>query len=113
MTESQASQPDQQHHQSCHYHSNDAPASAVSNENSSDSTSQGLVGAATAGTVSECSETVETAPLTARRMVSLLEAKLVLELAVYTATCPAALSFLHLMCPPAAEVAQMHVGFST
>ena len=41
MTESQ---PDQQHHQPCLYHSNDAPASAVPNENSSDSTSQGLVG---------------------------------------------------------------------
>ena len=71
MTESQ---PDQQHHQLCHYHSNDAPASAVLNENSSDSTSQGLVGASTAastaGTVSERCETVETAALTARRMVS-------------------------------------------
>ena len=105
------SQPDQQHHQPCNYHSYDAPASAVSNENSSDSTIQGLVedstAASTAGSVSECCETVETAALTARRMVSWLEAESVLELAMYTATCLAALNFLHLMCPPAAEVAQM------
>ena len=87
----------------------------MSNENSSDSTSQGpgLVGASTAGTVSEHCETVETAASTARMMVSLLEAESVLELATDTATCPAAPSFSHLMCPPAAEVAQMHIGFST
>ena len=86
----------------------------MSNENSSDSTSQGLVGASaaagTAGTVSECCETVETAALTARRMVSRLEAEMVLELAMYTATCPAALSFSHLMCSPAAEVAQIRAA---
>ena len=72
----------------------------MSNENSSNSTSQGLVGASTAASTA----------LTARRMVSRLEAELVLELAMYTATCPAALSFSHLMCPPAAEVAQMHTA---
>ena len=33
-----------------------------------------------------------------------------LELAMYTATCTAALSFSHLMCPPAGEVAQMRAA---
>ena len=58
MTESQL---DQQQHQLRHYHSNDAPASAVSNENSNDIRSPGVVGASTAGNVSKSCETVHQA----------------------------------------------------